>query len=54
MTDANLVRVMQRQTARKVGLIGYYTVRAGTAAIRERVGQLIVAGGSTARTESRR
>lgn len=40
MTDANLVRVMQRQTARKVGLVGYDTVRDGTAAIRERFGEL--------------
>lgn len=40
MTDANLVRVLQRQTAGKVGLVGYDTVRAGTAAIRERFSQL--------------
>src|SRR5215211_7884465 len=29
MADANLVRVMQRQTRRKVDLVGYNTVRAG-------------------------
>jgi uncharacterized protein YgbK (DUF1537 family) len=34
MQDANLVRVLQRQTGRKVGLIGYETVAAGAAAIR--------------------
>ena len=36
MTDANLVRLMQRQTWRKVGLVDHGTIRSGTAAIRER------------------
>jgi 3-dehydrotetronate 4-kinase len=35
MTDANLVRVMQAQTKRKVGLIDYKTVALGEAAIHE-------------------
>lgn len=37
MTDANLVRVMQAQTKRLVGLIDYKTVALGEAAIRERI-----------------
>jgi 3-dehydrotetronate 4-kinase len=40
MTDANLVRVMQAQTRRKVGLIDYRTVAQGETAIRERMIQL--------------
>ncbi len=36
MTDANLVRVLQQQTGRKVGLVDYATVSRGAAAIRER------------------
>src|SRR5215210_1871249 len=40
MTDANLVRVMQRQTRRKVDLVGYDTVRAGPKAIRARIDAL--------------
>ena len=40
MTDANLVRVMQAQTKRKVGLIDYKTVALGEAAIRERIAAL--------------
>jgi 3-dehydrotetronate 4-kinase len=36
MTDANLVRVMQAQTRRKVGLVAQDVVAAGAAAIRER------------------
>ncbi|RFU49451.1 3-oxo-tetronate kinase [Paraburkholderia sp. DHOC27] len=35
MTDANLVRVLQRQTASKVGLVRYDTVARGPAAVRE-------------------
>jgi uncharacterized protein YgbK (DUF1537 family) len=35
MTDANLARVLAPQTQRKVGRIGYATVAAGAAAIRE-------------------
>ena len=40
MTDANLVRVMQAQTKRKVGLIDYKTVAQGEGAIRERIAAL--------------
>jgi uncharacterized protein YgbK (DUF1537 family) len=40
MTDANLVRVMQAQTRRPVGLIDYATVARGAAAIRECIAQL--------------
>ncbi|UUZ70144.1 four-carbon acid sugar kinase family protein [Polaromonas sp. P2-4] len=40
MTDANLVRVMQAQTTRKVGLIDYSVAARGEAAIRERIEQL--------------
>jgi uncharacterized protein YgbK (DUF1537 family) len=35
MRDANLVRVLGRQTARKVGLVPFATVRSGAAAMRE-------------------
>ena len=44
MTDANLVRVMQAQTERKVGLIDYKTVALGEAAIRERIQALRESG----------
>ncbi len=40
MTDANLVRVLQRQTRRKVGLIGHDSVAAGAAAISSKIGKL--------------
>ncbi len=40
MTDANLVRLMQRQTGRKVGLVSYDVVRKGTVAIRKRFAEL--------------
>ncbi len=40
MTDPNLVRVMQSQTLRKVGLIDHQVVAQGEAAIRERIHQL--------------
>lgn len=40
MTDSNLVRVLQQQTERKVGLIDYSYVRKGAAAVRERIEQL--------------
>lgn len=36
MTDANLVRVLQQQVGRKVGLVDYATVSRGDTAIRER------------------
>lgn len=44
MTDPNLVRVMQAQTKRKVGLIDYKTVAQGEAAIRERISALRAEG----------
>ena len=37
MTDSNLVRVLQAQTAQKVGLIRYDTVANGVPAIRDRI-----------------
>ena len=40
MTDANLVRVMQAQTKRKVGLIDYKAVARGAATITQRIAQL--------------
>ena len=40
MTDPNLVRVMQSQTRRKVGLIDHQVVVQGATAIRERIQQL--------------
>ena len=40
MTDANLVRVLQAQTRRKVGLIRYDTLAQGAAALRERIAAL--------------
>ena len=40
MTDANLVRVLQAQVARRVGLIDYRCVAQGEAAIRSRIAQL--------------
>jgi uncharacterized protein YgbK (DUF1537 family) len=40
MTDANLLRVLQAQCRRKVGLIDYQVVAQGEAAIRERIEQL--------------
>ncbi|MDM0018867.1 3-oxo-tetronate kinase [Variovorax saccharolyticus] len=40
MTDANLVRVLQAQSRRKVGLIDHVAVAQGAAAIRARIAQL--------------
>ena len=40
MTDANLVRVLARQTKREVGLVEHKTVRRGAAAIRARFDEL--------------
>ncbi|MBO4121484.1 four-carbon acid sugar kinase family protein [Cupriavidus gilardii] len=40
MRDANLVRVLQRQTKARVGLIRYDTIAAGAAAVREAIGRL--------------
>ena len=44
MRDANLVRVLSRQTRRKVGLVPWAVVRAGRAAIRARFDELAAAG----------
>jgi uncharacterized protein YgbK (DUF1537 family) len=44
MTDPNLVRVMQAQTKRKVGLIDHKAVAQGEAAIRERIATLKAEG----------
>jgi len=44
MTDANLVRVLQAQCKRKVGLIDYRVVARGEAAIRARIDQLKAEG----------
>ncbi len=44
MRDANLVRVLQAQCRRKVGLIDYRCVAAGEASIRARIGQLRAEG----------
>jgi uncharacterized protein YgbK (DUF1537 family) len=44
MTDSNLVRLMSRQSSRKVGLIDYDTVRQGAAAIRVALERLRAAG----------
>jgi uncharacterized protein YgbK (DUF1537 family) len=48
MTDANLVRVLQRQSKGQVGLIDHRVVRAGTDAIRDRMRTLEAAGTSLA------
>ena len=40
MTDPNLVRVLQRQTKRKVGLVSYETVAGGADAIRAQFNEL--------------
>jgi 3-dehydrotetronate 4-kinase len=44
MTDANLVRVMQAQTKRKVGLIDYSVMARGASAVAERIAQLKASG----------
>ncbi|MGJ7491002.1 3-oxo-tetronate kinase [Variovorax sp. ZT4R33] len=44
MTDANLVRVLQAQTTRKVGLIDHTVVARGADAVRERIAELRAAG----------
>ncbi|HEX7865758.1 MAG TPA: 3-oxo-tetronate kinase [Variovorax sp.] len=48
MTDPNLVRVLQAQCKRKVGLIDYTVVARGAAAIEERIAQLKAEGISIA------
>ncbi|CAN7412767.1 MULTISPECIES: 3-oxo-tetronate kinase [unclassified Variovorax] len=44
MTDANLVRVLQAQTRRKVGLVDHAVVARGARAIEERIAQLKAEG----------
>jgi uncharacterized protein YgbK (DUF1537 family) len=44
MTDANLVRVLQAQTPRKVGLVGFDVVRRGPEAIRAGFAELTAEG----------
>lgn len=44
MRDPNLVRVLQRQTSHKVGLLRHEDVTAGPAALRDRVARLAQAG----------
>jgi 3-dehydrotetronate 4-kinase len=46
MLDSNLVRVLQAQCTRKVGLIDYKTIAAGSAAITARIAQLQASGTS--------
>jgi len=48
MTDANLVRVMQAQTRRRVGLVAYDSVARGAAAIGERFAALQAEGAGVA------
>ncbi|MGH8714828.1 MAG: 3-oxo-tetronate kinase [Casimicrobiaceae bacterium] len=48
MTDANLVRVLQAQCRRKVGLIGYKVVARGESAIRARIDALRAQGAGLA------
>jgi len=48
MTDSNLVRVLGRQSASRVGLINLATVMAGADAIRHRMAALVAAGSSVA------
>ena len=44
MTDANLMRVLQRQMAARVGLLRYDTVALGAAAVRQRIEDLRAEG----------
>jgi uncharacterized protein YgbK (DUF1537 family) len=44
MTDSNLIRVLQAQCRRKVGLIDYQAVAAGETAVRARIAQLRAEG----------
>lgn len=48
MTDANLVRVLQAQTRRKVGLIDFSVVASGQSAIKKRISELQEQGVSIA------
>jgi uncharacterized protein YgbK (DUF1537 family) len=51
MTDASLVRVLGRQTSRKVGLVAYDVVHRGPEAIRARFAELRAAGCAYAVTD---
>jgi len=44
MTDSNLVRVLQRQSKGKIGLIAFETVEQGSGAIRSAIGRLRAEG----------
>jgi uncharacterized protein YgbK (DUF1537 family) len=44
MTDANLVRVLQAQSRRRVGLLRHDTVAAGATAVRSRIAELLAQG----------
>jgi uncharacterized protein YgbK (DUF1537 family) len=44
MTDANLVRVLQAQSRRRVGLLRHDTVAAGATAVRSRIAELLAEG----------
>ncbi|KTC33062.1 hypothetical protein AO260_24480, partial [Pseudomonas sp. ABAC21] len=44
MTDANLVRVLQSQSAQKVGLLRYDTIAQGVPKVRERIAELRAQG----------
>jgi len=48
MTDANLVRVLQAQTTRKVGLVRFDAVARGAATVRERIDALKADGAAIA------
>ena len=52
MTDANLVRVLQAQSTRKVGLIRYDTIAQGADAVRDRIAALQREGSSIAITDA--
>ncbi len=52
MTDSSLVRVLQRQTTRKVGLVSFDVVRQGPEAIRKRFDALRADGCSHAITDA--
>ncbi len=52
MTDASLVRVLQAQTSRKVGLVSFDVVRLGPDAIRARFAELQAAGCAYAVTDA--
>src|SRR3954465_12057079 len=52
MTDSNLVRVLQAQTKRKVGLIDYRSVARGAQGVRERIAQVRAEGVQVAIVDS--